>query len=139
MTAHELDALVDEMLPTATELAVTVRDRDVEAVHRVLGPVLDAGDRNRTAALVVALAVMIPDDTAFGDLIAWTHDQDQLPLGQLVIGPGERWCGSCQRILSVRDFQRDLSRRDGLKYVCRSCVSESGRRRYRRDRGEEAA
>lgn len=139
MTAdHPLDALVEEMLPAATELAVCVRDRDAEAVHAVLGPVLAAGDRARTAALMIALAVMIPDDASFGDLIAWTH-QDQLPYGQLVVGPGEKWCGGCAQVLPVGAFQQDTSRPDGLKYRCRLCFNEQERKRYRRGRQSEAS
>src|SRR5690606_9683777 len=84
---HPLDGLIDDMLPTATEIAVCVRDRDTAGVHAALGPVLDAGDRDQVAALIIALAVMVPDDVTFGDLVAWTY-QDQLPYGELVIGPG---------------------------------------------------
>lgn len=135
MTAHALDALIDEMLPAATELAVCVRDRDTTAVHTVLGEVLDSGDRNRIAALVIALAVMVPDDVSFGDLVAWTHGQDQLPLGQLALDPVEKWCSSCQQVRSRRtDFHVDRSRKDGLYARCKTCVAEEYQQR--KGRGE---
>jgi hypothetical protein len=139
--AHALDALIEEMLPAATELAVTVRDRDTEAVHRILAPVLDAADRDRTAALLIALAVMVPDDATFGDLVAWTHDQDQLPLGQLVIDAAEKWCPDCRQVRATRDFHTDRSRNDGLKYRCRFCCNDANRRREHllRNGGEVAA
>jgi len=146
MTApHALDSLIEQMLPAATDLAVCVRDRDTEAVHRILTPVLDAGDRDRTAALLIALAVMIPDDANLGDLVAWTHqqeeDQEQLPLGQLVTDPGEKYCPSCRQVRATREFHRDKSRNDGLKYRCRFCCNDANRRADHRNRrgGEVAA
>lgn len=138
MTApHALDGLIEEMLPAATEITVCVRDRDADGVRAALGPVLDAGDRDRTAALIIALAVMVPDDATFGDLVAWTH-QDQLPYGQLIIGPGEKWCGSCSQVRSRRtDFHVDRSRRDGLYARCRVCVAgEYLARKNSTDRGQ---
>ncbi|GAA3958267.1 hypothetical protein GCM10023085_45890 [Actinomadura viridis] len=124
MTAHPLDALIDDALPSATQLAVTVRDRDASAVAAVLGPLLDAGHRDRIAALIIALAVLVPDDATFSELIAWTHGQDQLPYGQLVIAPGEKWCAGCQQVRSVRDFGVDRSKRDGLRSRCKHCRAE---------------
>lgn len=134
--AHALDGLVEEMLPAATDIAVCVRDRDTAGVHAALAPVLDTGDRDRTAALIIALAVMVPDDVSFGDLVAWTHGQDQLPLGQLALDPVEKWCPSCHQVRSRRSgFHRDASRRDGLYARCKVCVAgEHQARRQRRDR-----
>ena len=147
--AHALDALIEQMLPAATDLAVCVRDRDTEGVHRILAPVLDAGDRDRTAALLIALAVMIPDDANLGDLVAWTHlnepdqdqDQEQLPLGELVVDAAEKYCPSCRQVRATRDFHRDKSRNDGLKYRCRFCCNDANRRADHRNRhgGEVAA
>lgn len=139
---HPLDGLIDDMLPTATEIAVCVRDRDTAGVHTALGPVLDAGNRDQVAALIIALAVMVPDDVTFGDLVAWTY-QDQLPYGELVIGPGEKWCSSCQQVRSRRtDFHVDRSRKDGLFARCKVCVSqerqEQRRRRADREQREVA-
>ncbi|MFF5261310.1 hypothetical protein ACFY4C_20400 [Actinomadura viridis] len=124
MTAHPLDALIDDALPSATELAVSVRDRDAAAVTAVLGPLLDTGDRDRIAALIIALAVLVPDDARISELIAWTHGQDQLPYGQLVVAPGEKWCGGCQQVRSVRDFGVDRSKRDGRRSRCKHCRAE---------------
>jgi hypothetical protein len=139
--AHELDGLVEEMLPAATEIAVCVRDRDADGVRDALGPLLDAGDRDRVAALIIALAVMVPDDATFGELVAWTH-QDQLPYGELIIGPGEKWCGSCRQVRSRRtDFHKDASRRDGLYARCKVCVSgeRQQQRKARSERGRREA
>lgn len=136
--AHALDGLVEEMLPAATEIAVCVRDRDADGVRAALVPVLDAGDRDRTAALIIALAVMVPDDATFGDLVAWTH-QEQIPYGELVIGPGEKWCGSCRQVRSRRtDFNVDRSRKDGLYARCRVCLSgEYQERKARAEREQQ--
>lgn len=137
MTApHALDGLIEEMLPAATELTVCVRDRDADGVRAVLGPVLDTGDRDRTAALVIALAVMVPDDVTFGDLVAWTHDQDQIPYGQLALDPVEKYCGSCRQVRHRREFHTDASRRDGLTWACKVCVAERHQRRRAREEQE---
>lgn len=117
---HPLDALVDDALPLATEIAVSVRDRDASAVHAALTPLLAARDPERIAALIIALAVMVPDDATFSELIAWTH-QDQLPYGELVVAPGEKWCSGCQQVLSVRDFAVDKSKKDGRRFRCNRC------------------
>lgn len=135
--AHALDGLVEEMLPAATEIAVCVRDRDADGVAAALGPVLDAGDRDRTAALVIALAVMVPDDLTFGDLVAWTH-QDQLPYGQLALDAVEKYCGACGQVRHRREFHTDASRRDGLTWACKVCVADRHQRRQaRKQRVEE--
>jgi hypothetical protein len=140
--AHELDELVEAMLPAATEIAVCVRDRDVPGVHAALGPVLDADDRDRTAALIVALAVMVPDDVSFGDLVAWTHGQDQLPLGELALDGSEKYCRGCQQVKHRRNFSIDRSRKDGLFLRCKACVSREDRDRRARkaqERGRREA
>lgn len=134
---HTLDALIEDMLPAATEIAVCVRDRDAAGVAAALAPVLDAGDRDRTAALIIALAVMVPDDVRFADLIAWTY-QDQLPYGELVIGPGEKWCGSCRQVRSRRtDFNVDRSRKDGLYARCKVCLADEYQERKARAEREQ--
>lgn len=140
MTApHALDGLIDAMLPTATELAVTVRDRDADAVHAVLGPVLDTGDRDQVAALIIALAVMIPDDVTFGDLVAWTH-QDQLPYGEFALDGSEKYCRGCGQVKHRRCFSIDRSRKDGLFLRCKACVAEEHlERKARRERGRREA
>lgn len=134
MTApHPLDGLIEEMLPTAAEVAINVRDRDTAGVHAALRPVLD-GDRNRIAALVIALAALVPDDQPYADLLAWTH-QDQLPYGQLALDAVEKYCGACRQVRHRREFHADASRRDGLAWSCKRCVSDRGqRRRGRTDR-----
>ncbi len=135
--AHALDGLVEEMLPTATEIAVTVRDRDADGVRAALAPVLDAGDRDRTAALVIALAVMIPDDITFGDLVAWTH-QDQLPYGEFALDGSEKYCRGCGQVKHRRCFSIDRSRKDGLFLRCKACVAEEHlERKARREREQQ--
>lgn len=129
MTApHELDGLIEEALPTAGQIAICVKDRDADGVRDALAPVLDAGDRDRTAALIIALAVMVPDDATFGELVAWTH-QDQLPYGELVIDGAEKKCGSCKQIKHRHHFVIDRSRRDGLFPRCTVCTSEEYQQR----------
>ena len=125
---HPMDGLIDDMLPTATEIAVCVRDRDTAGVHAALGPVLDAGDRDQVAALIIALAVMVPDDVTFGDLVAWTHQQ-QLPYGELVLDPVEKYCGACRQVRHRREFHADASRKDGLAWSCKRCVADRHQRR----------
>ncbi len=135
--AHALDSLVEEMLPTATEIAVTVRDRDADGVAAALAPVLDAGDRDRTAALIIALAVMVPDDVSFGDLVAWTHGQDQIPYGELALDAVEKYCGACGQVRHRREFHTDASRRDGLTWACKVCVADRHQRRQARKGREQ--
>lgn len=139
MTApHALDTLIEDMLPAATEIAVCVRDRDAAGVAAALAPVLDAGDRDRIAALIIALAVMVPDDVSFGDLVAWTHGQDQIPYGQLALDGAEKYCGACRQVRHRREFHTDASRRDGLTWACKVCVADRHQRRQaRKQRVEE--
>ncbi|TDD97585.1 hypothetical protein [Actinomadura rubrisoli] len=129
--AHELDALIDEALPAATELSVCVRDRDATGVHAVLGPVLDTGDRDQVAALIIALAVMIPDDLPFGDLVAWTHGPhvSQEAYAEIVnlVRPGHKRCSACREVQPLSEFRRDRRKRDGHKSRCCSCLSTASR------------
>ena len=129
---------VEEMLPTALEVVVCVHDRDVRGTHAALAPVLFSGDTDRIAGLVIALAALVPDDVPVRDLVSWTHGQDQLPFGQLVLAAGEKWCGSCQQVRARRDFHRDRSRKDGLYARCKVCVSEEYRDRKSVSGGEAA-
>lgn len=133
--AHALDSLVEEMLPTATEIAVTVRDRDADGVAAALAPILDAGDLDRTAALIIALAALVPDDQPYGELLAWTL-QDQLPYGQLVVDAVEKYCGACRQVRHRREFHTDASRRDGLTWACKVCVADRHQRRRAREEQE---
>lgn len=142
--AHALDPLIEQMLPAATDLAVCVRDRDTEGVHRILAPVLDASDRDQTAALLIALAVMVPDDATFGDLVAWTHidepdqDQEQIPFGELVTDPGEKYCRGCKQTRPFRQFYVDRSRHDGHTSRCKFCVAARVERNEARRAGLDA-
>lgn len=131
--------LIEEMLPTALEVAVTVRDRDIPSVHAALAPVLFGGDTDRIAALIVALAVLVPDDIPVSELVSWTHGQEQLPFGQMVLAAGEKWCGSCQQVRARRDFHKDRSRKDGLYSRCKVCLSEAYQERKKRERQADAS
>src|SRR6476659_1228008 len=128
--AHPLDHLLDEMLPKAIELVVCVRDRDRIAIDDILRPLTVM----QTRALAIAVAVMVPDDGVFSDLIAWTHVPDspadldeQLPYD--VLAPGEKWCGGCERVRSEREFHIDRSRRDGLFSRCKHCRRDAAARK----------
>jgi len=41
------------------------------------------------------------------------------------LGPGQKYCGKCDRVLPETDFVKDVSRPRGLKGWCRSCSSTS--------------
>lgn len=131
MTAvHELDALLEQMLPAATELAVCVRDRDRAGVHKVLGQLLDPPDTQRLAALSIVLAAMVPiDDAQLDDLLEWSHgpfvspdDYDQLTAFNP--RPGMKRCARCREWWRLEEFNADCRKADGKKTRCRSCLSE---------------
>lgn len=125
---HPLDDLVEEMLPTAIEIAVCVRDRDTVHTHAALEPLLNGGERDRIAALIVALATMVPDDVPFAELVAWTHGPHVTPEehAQIVdlIRPGHKRCARCREALPLEQFHKDPSRRDGRKTHCGMCEAE---------------
>src|SRR5687768_16868047 len=132
MTAgHPLDELIDAQLPAAMQLAISVHDRDAEGVTDVLEPLLDATDRDWLGAFMVALASLADPDRSVDDALAWSHDEpmgEQLPLGELVIGEGEKYCPDCAQVLPLEDFHVDNSRKDGRHRTCRQCrsVTEAG-------------
>lgn len=134
--AHELDGLVQEMLPVAAEIAINVKDRDADAVRAALEPVLES-DRDRVSALIIALAALVPDDQPYAELLAWTC-QDQIPYGQLALDAVEKYCGACGQVRHRREFHADASRRDGLTWACKVCVADRHQRRQaRKQRAEE--
>lgn len=131
MTAsHALDDLLEEMLPTALELSVVVRDRDTEAVAAVLGPLLEQDDRGRLAALIIDLAVMVPDDIPYADLLAWTHgphvpDDVYAQIVDFNPRPGRKHCIGCGDWKRLEDFHKDSSKTGGRKTRCRACAAEA--------------
>lgn len=135
-TPHPLDDLLEAMLPKAMELSVVVRDRDAEAIAAVLNPLLDEGDRDRLAAMCVALAVMVPDDVPCADLLAWTHGPhvDEATYAQIlrIVPEGHKRCYACGVVQPHREFNNDRSRPDGLNPRCRSCIAEARRARLGR-------
>ncbi|MFG2001741.1 hypothetical protein ACGFNU_21575 [Spirillospora sp. NPDC048911] len=128
--AHPLDDLLEEMLPTALELSVVVRDRDTEAVAAVLAPLLQEGDQSRLAALIIDLAVLVPDDTPIRDLTAWTfgpHVPDDVyaQIVELNPRPGMKWCLACEDWHRLEEFHKDSSQRDGRKPRCRKSIAQA--------------
>lgn len=69
MTAAEMDALAESMLPRALELVVQVHDRDAAACRGLLAEL----DWQRLAALCVVLASLVPDDARVDALLAWSR------------------------------------------------------------------
>ncbi|TYK45204.1 hypothetical protein [Actinomadura decatromicini] len=142
MTApHELDALVEELLPTAMRLAIVVHDRDQEGAAEVLAPLAEAGDWTRVMALCVALAAMTPVDVPATDLLAWSFGPHVTPeqYAQIlrIIPEGMKRCTSCREVLPLRVFHRDATKPDGRKARCQYCISET--RLASLGRGEGAA
>jgi hypothetical protein len=126
MTAgHPLDGLIDAALPGAMQLTVCVHDRDAQGVAEVLAPLLRAGDPEQLSAFMVALAALADPDSPVDDALAWSHENEpmgpQLPLGELIVGAGEKPCRECRAVLPLTDFHVDNSRRDGRTGVCRFC------------------
>ncbi|MCW2898782.1 MAG: hypothetical protein JWO67_1047 [Streptosporangiaceae bacterium] len=130
---HALDDVLEEMLPAAAAVTVAVRDRDPAAVSNVIGPLVAAipqqAHRDRIAALIVDLAVMVPVDVPFGDLLAWTHGEHVPPekYAELVAfdpRPGMKWCRGCKDWWQLEEFNRDRTQADGRKPRCRMCMSK---------------
>lgn len=63
--------MVASALPRAMALVQNVRHEGVDAVTRILDPL----DWEQTAALVVVLAAMVPDDVPVSALTAWVHQR----------------------------------------------------------------
>ena len=61
--------LAESMVPVACDLACRVRDGDAEGIGRLAASL----SADRTAALLVVLAAMVPvEDASPGELLAWT-------------------------------------------------------------------
>jgi hypothetical protein len=138
---HPLDGLLEEMLPVAAEVTVAVRDRDTDAVTRALRPVFDTGDERRISALIIDLAVMVPDDVPIGDLLLWTHGPvvDDDTYAEIVAfnpQPGLKRCSACREWLPLKSFTRDRSKPGGYRGECKGCLSD---RRTRRASAEETS
>jgi transcriptional regulator with XRE-family HTH domain len=63
---------------------------------------------------------------------------EQIPFGELVTDPAEKFCRGCQQTRPRRDFYKDRSRRDGLTSRCKFCVTERVERNEARRAGLEA-
>lgn len=85
MTPDDRADLAERMIPLACDLACKVRDGDAEGIARLAA---EHEWDTPTAALLVVLAAMVPDDGPVGDLLAWTEglevslawQQEPLPL-----------------------------------------------------------
>ena len=64
---------------------------------------------------------------------------EQLPLGELVLGAGERYCRGCQQVRAVREFDVDNSKASGRRSRCKHCRKDLKTARPERRAGEEAA
>ena len=109
-TADPRDALVNAMLPFATELACQVHDWNAAAVAEILRPL----DEQGKDALIVALAALVPVGQPLRDLIAWSHDTKP--------------CADCGERKLLTDFHRDSTSPDGRHSYCRACRTETRRK-----------
>lgn len=89
--------------------------------------------------------IAVPLDTNDTADTAEDDPGDQLPYGELVIGTGEAWCHGCHQARSLRDFDKDKSKKNGRRSRCKHCRKDLAEQRewarYRRlaSRGEGAA
>lgn len=65
--------LIRSALPRAQALVHNVRREGPEAIARILDPLT----WEETAAVVVMLAAMVPDDVPVSELTAWVHESPQ--------------------------------------------------------------
>ncbi len=100
--------LADALVPVAAELIGTVRDFDPADTAEILDRVGVLDERSR--ALVVTLAAMVPVDRSPSELLAWTRvtippkprPERRLPRehgtlrGYRQHGPGDPACGPCR-------------------------------------------
>lgn len=109
MTERDLDVLVTEMIPTATELVVSVHSWDkasIEKVFAVLGPMsLEA------RATITVLAAMVPDHGGTVDLLAWSEPHTS----HLKV------CVRCGASKPYNAFTRDRYKADGYRPNCSAC------------------
>jgi hypothetical protein len=134
---HPLDDLLEELLPKAAEVAVAVRDRDAQAVKDALAPLLEPADLLGLKGLIVVLAVLIPDDLPFGDLLAWTHgphvpaDLSHQLAGFDLHTTTKRCCG-CRHLLPLDQFYPDpvVGPPDRRKSRCKACICAAARDQY---------
>lgn len=62
----------------------------------------------------------------------------QLPFGELITDPAEKFCRGCQQTRPLRQFYKDRSRHDGYTSRCKFCVTERVERNEARRAGLEA-
>jgi hypothetical protein len=62
--------LVNSAIPRAMALVQNVRTEGPESVARILDPLT----WEQTAAVIVVLAAMVPDDVPLSELTAWVHE-----------------------------------------------------------------
>lgn len=144
MTPDQLADLAESMVPVAADLTCRVRDADAEGIARLAEA---NGWDIPTAALLVVLAAMVPDDAPVGDLLAWTESlealvalrQEPLPLampGRPVTEPcgtyaayrrheraGGEPCRECQR--AYTEYHRKQSRESAARSRARASQERS--------------
>lgn len=68
-----------------------------------------------------------------------SHDPgEQIPFGELVTDPGEKFCRGCQQTRPLRQFYVDRSRHDGHTSRCKFCVAARVERNEARRAGLDA-
>lgn len=63
---------------------------------------------------------------------------EQIPFGELVTDPAEKFCRGCQQTRPFRQFYVDRSRHDGHTSRCKFCVTERVERNEARRAGLDA-
>ena len=152
MTPAKRADLAESMVPVACDLTCRVRDADAEGIARLAEA---RGWDTETAALLIVLAAMVPDDVPVGDLLAWTDGletvlalrQEPLPLA-MPGRPVTELCGTyaayrrherngepadreCQR--AYGEYHRKQSRESAARTRARAAAGDG------QQRGDEAA
>ena len=107
--SQDPDVLFRERIPTATQLVVSIRNWDKDAVEQVfaeLGPMSLAA-----RATMTVLAAMVPDHANIKDLLAWSEPHTS----------HLRACTRCGAAKPRQAFTVDRQRADGLRPNCRAC------------------
>lgn len=130
LTVEQRDDLLEEMLPVAAQVVGSVRARDADHFASLVEPL----DRDCLLALLVDVAVMVPDDRTVADLVLWTHgptvsDEQYKQLTAFSLRPGMKYCTWCQEWWRLEEFQRLASARDGRRSQCRACRADRDKNR----------
>jgi hypothetical protein len=108
------EAMVVQMLPTATDLVIQVRDREQKNIAELLEPM----GVQELRTLAVLLAAMVPAHANILDLVAWVNDPSHLT---------PKKCGHCGRWKPSMEFTVDRGRPDGRRTSCKACDAAARR------------